>query len=351
MKKYINLILFACLAMSFCSCNAGDRKTIRGMYIMEDRITGPEEVSPENLEGYDFFYLVMTPVWKAGDFDAPGDGAAEGFMSGRTELVRSFISTAHACGAKVLLCLQGEDFVNIASNAVRRRNFTDVATGFIEGYGFDGIDLDWEQTVTKELHLDMMRELRRGLDGMGGRRYLTTALNCGHEYTADEAAALSEVADWINIMYYDMGGGFWGTSAGHNAPLNAIKENYDSLWRVFDASKLHIGLASYGYAYHDLKPGEKVPEGKTLADYMLPFWNAPADWTEEWDGEAQVPYYYSPDGKSFMTVENARSLEAKAEWIKEIGAGGFFWWEFHCDRDGTTGKHALSDAFADNFNR
>lgn len=352
--RYLCFFLLSFLVPGLQSCSEGG-KTIRGMYVMETRITGLDEISPENLDGYDFFYLVMTPAWTADDFGCGEDGTAKassgGFMSGRTDVVRKFISTAHSVGAKVLLCLQGADFVRVAPDEDKRKDFAAVTADFVRGYGFDGIDLDWEITVTPELHLLMMRQLRQGLDGLGGRHYLTTALNCGHRYTQEQALSLSEVTDWINLMYYDMGGGLWGTAASHNAPLDAIMENYGSSWSVFDPSKIHIGLANYGYAYHDLGPGEEVPEGKTLADYMLPFWNVPDGWTEEWDGKSHVPYFFSPDGKSFMTAENGRSLREKADWIKEIGAGGFFWWEFHCDWDRATGKHALSDLIADDFSR
>lgn len=354
-----HLLILPCLLSLALSC--GRWQPVRGMYVVEDRIAGTEEITVPNLEGTDFYYLVAPPRWEAADFDRPMPDLLDRYVDGhryeRPKVVLRFIETAHAAGAKVLCSFPGEAFIDIAPDSLRRTRFARMAAAFARRYGYDGIELDWEQTVTPPLHIEMMEALRYALDSLAGpgrHPYLTTALNSSHQYDAEQAARLSGAADWINLMYYDMGGGIWGQTATHNAPLDRIRENFRTNWSQFDPARIHLGLASYGYAYRGLAPGGTVEEGRTLRDYFafdryqpLPGLLAEG-WREEWDAAAQCPYFVAPGGDAFMTAENARSLRAKLRWARETGLGGIFWWEFHCDwvppsEGEERGRHLVTD--------
>ena len=78
-------------------------------------------------------------------------------------------------------------------------------------------------------------------------------------------------------------------------------------------------------------------------------------WTEEYDPEAEVSYYFSPDREEFVTIENPVSMRRKIEWITANGFRGVFWWEFHHDYVAPTaeqpaGRHHLIGVVTDFLN-
>ena len=59
--------------------------------------------------------------------------------------------------------------------------------------------------------------------------------------------------------------------------------------------------------------------------------------TEQWDDEAKVPWLSvrSEDGKPLfaLSYENPRSVDIKAQYIKEKGLGGAMFWDYSGDDD------------------
>ena len=362
MKQILQSLTAVLLCTVLFSCQRW--KPVHAMYVMESRISSVEEITESALSDFDFFYLVAPPKWHVEDFDQDEEWILQKYVLdhkySRPEVVSRFVETAHKVGASVLCSFPGRAFVDIASDSLRREKFAHMAAAFADKYGYDGIELDWEHTITPELHVEMMEAFRRALSGRpDGKRWLTTALNTEqNHYSPELAERLQNVADWINLMYYDMGGGEWGTVPSHNAPLDKIRENYAHNWSHFRPEKIHIGLANYGYGYRGIKPGEEVEPGKTLADYFLHSYRPDFKngWTEVWDETAECPYFFSPDGECFMSVENERSVRAKLDWIRGKGFGGIFWWEFHCDwvppkKTGLRGTHLVTDTATDYLRR
>lgn len=333
-------VLFS--AVGLCVLAAGSR-VINATYAVGPRFS-ESSIDAADLAKFDFIYLNAAPEWSPSDFDQP-TAEVIGKVSGshrydNESAIRKLISTVHANGGKILCSFPGQEFVEIAPNADRSRKFAAVMADFVKKYDYDGIELDWEHTVTEELHASFIHEIRHALDSLsaGARRYwLTTALHHYRKYTPDVAARLVADADWINIMYYDMGGGIWGKAASHNAPLPEMKRSAKEDWNMFPAEKLHIGLPSYGFYYKGVAPSEPVPEGSSLKDFgrYCGYTELPAclesGWTEKWDEAAQSAYFISPDGSEFMTLETERSLGLKVDWILDSGFGGVFWWEYSCD--------------------
>lgn len=69
-------------------------------------------------------------------------------------------------------------------------------------------------------------------------------------------------------------------------------------------------------------------------------------WTEEYNPIEFVSYFFSPDRKEFITMDNQQSLYSKMEWIFSKNYKGVFWWEFHSDFQmlgDKKGTHALMD--------
>jgi hypothetical protein len=51
------------------------------------------------------------------------------------------------------------------------------------------------------------------------------------------------------------------------------------------------------------------------------------DWTRVWDAEAQAPYVISASQKGIIVYDDPESIKIKVDWAKDLGMGGFMWWE------------------------
>ena len=338
---------------------------IHATYSVESLLS-KEELSNPGYETFQFIYLMATPDWKNFDFDLPQeviDGYADRFdyteQAGNMPLVPQMIEKAHDARVKILLCFGGQqEFRPFLEKPERISKFVGYMVRLVGNNDYDGIDIDWEITLDKELHARMMAELREKLDELSARRgkyyYLTTALSIDHVYDRPLADKLSQAVDWINIMSYDMCDGVWGSTPSHNTSMERMRSKL-AHWNVFDKRQLCLGLANYGFYYKGLKPGQKAdgPLSKygsyiTYREFLPRLGNG---WTEEYDPVAEVSYYFSPDRNEFVTIDNPSSVLNKIEWITASGYRGAFWWEFHHDyvrpnRDNHCGSHYLIDPVA-----
>lgn len=363
--RRISVILVTVL-LSFAGLQAqGLSHLVNAIYSVGARLDSEDDIVREELASFDFIYMVAPPQWKAEDFDLTQQEINRKYVENHAYpdpgFFREYIGTVHETGGKVLCSFPGSEFIDIAASEERSVKFAEMMAAFVEKYDYDGIELDWEHTVTEELHLSFMQKIRKALDNLGqGKRHylLTTALHHYRNYTALQAEQLCACADWINIMFYDMGGGIWGKVATHNAPLDVMAATVPRDWKYFPPEKLHIGLANYGFYYKGILPGEPVPQGKTLGDYgrYCNYTELPSllanGWVEVWDDTAKCSYFFSPDRTEFMTLETRRSMDAKLEWIEKNGFGGVFWWEYSCDwirpeNPGEKGVHLITDYVTD----
>ncbi|WP_300722640.1 glycoside hydrolase family 18 protein [uncultured Alistipes sp.] len=323
------------------------------------------ELSNPGYDAFDFIYLMATPAeWPGIDFDLPRDeivALADSFdytrAGGHMPLVPQMVRKAHDAGAKILLCFGGQkEFLPFLEKPERLRNFEAYMVRLVADNDFDGLDIDWEITLDKELHAGMMNRLRASLDSLADERdrtyYLTTALSIDHVYDRPLADSLSRAVDWINVMSYDMCDGIWGSTPSHNTSMAKLREKL-AHWAPFDKRQLCLGLANYGFYYKGLKPGEKADGPLSRYGSYITYREflprvETGGWTEEYDPEAEVSYYFSPDREEFVTIENPVSMRRKIEWITANGFRGAFWWEFHHDYVAPTaeqpaGRHHLID--------
>ncbi|MFI3332311.1 MAG: glycoside hydrolase family 18 protein [Rikenellaceae bacterium] len=370
MNVNLKRLLFIAVAMLSISCTpkqkryTDDSEFIYATYTVANRMKGHHYANAANYAEFQFVYFFAQPHWVVADFDMTQEQINAKYvdnwdysMQKGCSYVNELIDNIHTLqDAKILCSFQGREFSQIASDASRRAKFANMMAQFVVKHDYDGIELDWEHTITLDEHILFMADIRASLDALGLDKplYLTTALHTTHTYTKEQADALSAQVDWINLMTYDIGGGNWGDVATHNTPLTTMRKTLQD-WDVFSPKKICIGLASYGFQYFDIMPSQKLPEGELLnkygrycSAYEMPNLIEKEGWVEQWDSEEQVPYFFSPDSTSFITIDTARSLALKMEWIKEAGYKGAFWWEFHTDwyapKEGVErGEHLLMD--------
>lgn len=321
---------------------------IHACYIYAWKLPSRQYLEQIRFDQFNVIYLIAAPRWSAADFTGTETAAFHKFVTADIypagdkgmSLVPEFINLAHQYKVKVLLCLQDRDFPGLVGNVSIRDNFVKTMTAIVEKYDYDGLEVDWEEDLDLTAHMNLMAAFRRYLDEIENRAasgrhlYLTTAILAGKKYYPAGAAKLSSMVDWVNVMTYDLGGALYGKRATHNASPTDVKKILAN-WSVFSPNKICAGLPSYGYIYRNLKPGQKCYRPITDFGQSI-YYNQMSSllssgWKESYDSTAQASYYYSPDGKSFVTIDNSRSISRKMDLITAGHYRGVFWWEFYCD--------------------
>jgi len=251
-------------------------------------------------------------------------------------------------------------FSTLAADANLRKEFIDSLIALAEQYKFDGIDLDWEypghvgnggKPEDKENFTILIEELSAAAKSKN--LLLTIAAPAGPSNIANmEIEKIIPYLDWINLMSYDFHGPWGGSDnevTNHNAPLYATLHgnhefNVDSAVDTYlklgvPREKLVVGLPLYGRTYSGVEsttdglyspytgpgPGMDENEPGMLLYYHIMNEYLP-NYSKGWDDRAKVPYLFNKNSKVFITYDDARSLEEKANYIKEKDLGGAMLW-------------------------
>ncbi|MGP4109121.1 LysM peptidoglycan-binding domain-containing protein [Virgibacillus sp. L01] len=155
----------------------------------------------------------------------------------------------------------------------------------------------------------------------------TSAEQEGAWYEAHDYAVHGEIVDFVVLMTYE-----WGYSGGPAravSPINEVRKVVNFALSVMPANKILLGQNLYGYDW--TLPYE---EGGEPAEALSPQ-QAIARAREqnvaiEYDTEAQAPFYtYTDDQGNQHEVwfEDARSIQAKFDLIKQLGLRGISYWK------------------------
>jgi chitinase len=281
---------------------------------------------------------------------------------------------------KLLISIGGWDgskkFSDVALTEASRRVFIDSCISlFIRRWSglFDGFDLDWEFPVSGGLPSNVSRpedkhnftlllqEFRRQLDverkGNHEHYLLTAATSAGQEGIANiELDRIAPFLDWFNVMTYDYHSG--SQIASLNSPLYAAPGdptpllNIDSTIGFYlkagvEPKKIILGVPFYGRSFGGVP---KTNNGL----YQIATTKPPKEWTDGeldykliirkrlttngfkryWQSESRVPWLYNEATRIWVTYDDAESIAAKADYVKEHGLEGIMAWELGGD-DGT----------------
>jgi chitinase len=272
---------------------------------------------------------------------------------------------AHAHGVTALLMLGGEGAgANIAAAAsdLNRSAFVSDLLGALDSLGYDGIDLDWEDSV----HLDDLVALAQALRGARPGIVLTYpagALNANFDTVDPRMATLADSLDQFNVQTYYPSTAFAGAgwSSWFSSPISGVTGSTpiaidDTLQRYATAGikkdKLGMGIAFYAICYTGGITGPRqTTDGMTQiivgGDNNYPFsafyaagstFDAASGQQLERDSTAQVPYltFASPitdlgcgAPTQYIPYEDETSIIAKGTFSKTTGYGGVIVWALH----------------------
>jgi chitinase len=280
-------------------------------------------------------------------------------------------------------------FSQMASTQQGRAQFIQSAVSYAKNYGFDGIDLDWEYPgdLTRggsesdfSNFILLLSELQSACKSQNPQLLLTFAApaivpsGVPQSYRDNPQsfyqwlAQCSVYVDRINLMAYDYHGPFDNPKlTGVNAPLlqdtdpysvNCIKStlaNY--LQNGFPASKIVLGLATYGHSYGgvqnltstDFGPGHafstsgqagpSTSSPGMLAYYEIADYIASGQLTFGTDSTTETAIAYNPASQQWVSFDTPQTIELKAQYAKSLGLAGVMFWAIDND------EYAWGDKF------
>ncbi|KZF25999.1 glycoside hydrolase family 18 protein [Xylona heveae TC161] len=237
---------------------------------------------------------------------------------------------------------QGSDgFAQAASSPSGRAQFATSARTLINQFGFDGIDVDWEYPSSVEEGNDyilLLATIRSFLPS--GQYILTSALSAGEWALKHiDLVAAAGYVDLINLMAYDFYGP-WTDKAGHQAQLYAPKNlppadpanmscqsavNY-MLSRDVPANKILLGIPTYGRSFKGAEGVGQSHSGQEGDSGTFEYKDLPGPGAREAvDEELGAAFAIGGPG-GFVSYDNPTTVKMKANFVKQTGLAGLFYW-------------------------
>lgn len=309
--------------------------------------------------------VTLGDPWADTEKTFPGDATSPGTLHGNFgQLLKLKQRDPHL---KTLISVGGwtwsSQFSNIAKTQQSRDLFVSSALNFIEKYGFDGIDLDWEYPVSggqagnihnpndKQNFTLLLQDLRTNLNALGAKNhkhyYLTIAAAANASYVNNtEPAKIASVVDWINVMTYDMHGPwdtYTGLISGLNVDSNDPAKVSDSqavqmyLKQGVPKSKLVLGAPFYGYDYPNVQntanhglyqPFSGTGKAVTYNTIMTKYYGQ-SGFRRYWNNAAKEPWLFN--GNEVITYDDPVSIYYKAHYVNLNQLGGMMFWDLSGD--------------------
>lgn len=209
---------------------------------------------------------------------------------------------------------------NIISTA-KQSNFRDVH------FDMEFLPPELRQNYTNFLRKAKARLSAEGLLMSTALAPKTSATQAGPWYQAHDYKAHGEIADFVVLMTYE-----WGFSGGPPmpvSPIGPVRDVIEYALTEMPASKIMMGQNLYGYDWTlPYVPGGQYAKAvspqraiEIAAENNVPI---------RYDTKAQAPHFNYTDsaGKQHKVwFEDARSIQAKFNLVKELGLRGVSYWK------------------------
>ncbi|RAV18687.1 glycoside hydrolase family 18 protein [Paenibacillus contaminans] len=221
----------------------------------------------------------------------------------------------------------------VLRNESVRSNLIRNVLNVMKDKGYYALNIDFEHLYPedRERYNDFLREITRQahLEGHLVSTALapkTSAAQAGQWYEAHDYAAHGRIVDFVIIMTYE-----WGWSGGPPmavAPIPQVRRVLEYALTVIPPQKIMMGAPLYGYDWTlpYVKGGKFA---RTLGIDEAVAQAARVNAAIQYDYTSQAPHYsyFDRDGKEHVVwFEDARSMQAKFNLIKEYGLRGISYW-------------------------
>ncbi|HEX3757878.1 MAG TPA: glycoside hydrolase family 18 protein [Kofleriaceae bacterium] len=284
--------------------------------------------------------------------DQHGTGTADAMALARA---------AHSHGVVPLLMLGGAGAgANIAAAAApaHRSSFVADLLAVLDMLGYDGLDLDWEDSVDLDAFVALAQALRAARPAIV-LSYPANALNANLDTVDPRMVTLARSLDRFNVQTYypstavaGLGWDSWFSSpvSGESATTPIAIDDTLSRYAAagIPAAKLGLGMAFYAICYGGGVTGPRQPTSTATpilgGDNQYPLssfftaggtFDASAASARHRDATAQVPYLTLPAvvndsgcraGTQYITYDDETSIAAKGAFSRAHGYGGIILW-------------------------
>lgn len=199
--------------------------------------------------------------------------------------------------------------------------------------GFRGVNFDFEfllpddrETYNRFLRRAKERLSRSGLQLSTTLAPKTSGTETGAGHEAHDYRAHGEIADYVLLMTYE-----WGNAAGPPravSPINEVRSVVDYALSVMPAEKILVGQNLYGYDW--TLPQQPGVLAKALSPQQAIALARRENARIEYDTRDQAPFfeYYDDAGRRHeVWFEDARSIQAKFNLIREKNLHGIGYWK------------------------
>ncbi|GAB3802674.1 LysM peptidoglycan-binding domain-containing protein [Virgibacillus kimchii] len=155
----------------------------------------------------------------------------------------------------------------------------------------------------------------------------TSAEQTGQWYEAHDYAAHGEIADFVVLMTYE-----WGYSYGPPmavSPINEVRRVVEYALTEMPAEKIVLGQNLYGYDW-TLPFVEGGPAARAISPQQAIAIARENNAAIQFDETAQAPFFTYTDNEGNeheVWFEDARSIQAKFDLIKELNLRGIAYWK------------------------
>ena len=250
-------------------------------------------------------------------------------------------------------------FSTILANSTKRQTLVQYMTTWVNYFGLDGVDVDWEYPTTASdgiYFVTFVKELRASLDKLAQENaastgyLLTVALGGDTSKWVMDLPSMISYIDYVHLMAYDyaQGASLPGmVTTGYLAPLHCtqdtpqgcVESSVNNLIQAgVPAQKLVVGLPAYGRTYTNIsqiQPNMPMFTNETQSGsidlYNLPDFSTTA-WMVKTDRVAQASWAYNAQVKEWIAFDTAAVTQAKAAWVAQQGLGGMMVWHSAGDR-------------------
>ena len=206
-------------------------------------------------------------------------------------------------------------------------------------------DFEYIDPKDRENYVNFLKELKEYAKGFTISASLapkTSSNQSGKWYEGHDYKAIGEVVDFVIIMTYE-----WGYSGGPPmavSPIGPVRKVLEYALTEISPEKILMGQNLYGYDWTlPFKPGN--PFAKALSPQQAIQLAKERNAAIEYDSVAQAPFFhYWKDGKEHeVWFEDARSIQAKFNLLKELKLRGISYW--HSGFDFPQNWYLLNEMF------
>ena len=199
--------------------------------------------------------------------------------------------------------------------------------------GYKGLDFDFEYlgAENRERYVRFLRKAKQLLKTRG--YFISAALapklsteQKGLLYEGHDYQAIGQVVDFIFFMTYE-----WGWSGGSPmavSPITQMRKVMEYAVSVVPKQKIMLGMPLYGYDWTlPYVPGGKF--AKSISPQRALQLALRYGVSIKYDKVSQAPWFRYKDEQGQqheVWFEDARSVQAKFDLVKELGLRGFYYW-------------------------